>query len=80
MAVFDIAGGSGSINASSKALLAALPDGDRELYVATVEPARRSAIAVLDLTEAEALSVARALCLDEILFWDGRRARMLACR
>jgi hypothetical protein len=80
LAVFDITGGSGSVNANTKALLAVLPDGDRELYRAAVEPTRRNAIAVTDLTEAECLAAAAALGFDEILYWDGRRARVLVCR
>jgi hypothetical protein len=59
---------------------AALPAHAPDHYQATVEPDRQPAVAVPDLAEAEALAVGRALGLDEILFWDGRRAQILSCR
>ena len=43
-------------------------------------PGKQPAIAVIDLTEDAAMSLGRTLGLGEILFWDGRRGRMVACR
>lgn len=54
------------------------PPGLAGWYVATVEPGGRAGFAAADLAEDEALALARALGLEEILFWDGRRARLLA--
>ena len=53
-----------------------LPPGE---VLGRIEPGNRPAHAILDVTEAEALARGSALGLDEILFWDGRRAQILAC-
>jgi hypothetical protein len=57
---------------------ARLPDGMRAFH-ATILPGERPAIAVTDLTEAEAIGLGQTLGADEILYWDGRRGRMVAC-
>jgi hypothetical protein len=56
-----------------------LVERQADAFPATVEPGGQSALAVADLTEAETVAVGQALGLGEILFWDGRRARLLAC-
>jgi hypothetical protein len=65
---------------ASPRLRAALPDGPRDLFMATLEPGVRPALAVADLTEAEAAAAGAALGVGEVLFWDGRRARLVDCR
>jgi hypothetical protein len=65
---------------SANALLTALPSHAPDRYAATVEPNGQPGFAVPDLSEAEALAIGRALGLDEILLWDGRRAQILSCR
>jgi hypothetical protein len=52
---------------------------DAAISSATIEPGGHPGLAVPDLTEAEALTIGAALGLAEILFWDGRRASVLAC-
>jgi hypothetical protein len=66
--------------------LAIFPGDDRSglppgaaIFRATIEPGSRPGLAVPDLTESEARTVCAALGLSEILFWDGRRARIIAC-
>jgi hypothetical protein len=49
------------------------------VLAATVEPGAELGFAVLDLSEGEAATLGRSLGLAEILFWDGRRARLLSC-
>lgn len=49
------------------------------LLQASVEPGDHAAFAVLDVSEDEATDLGKALGLTEILFWDGRRARLLPC-
>jgi hypothetical protein len=49
------------------------------IFAATVEPGAEPGFAVLDLGEGEAATLGRALGLVEILYWDGRRALVLAC-
>jgi hypothetical protein len=66
--------------ASVDAPTTTLPGNAIDRCPATLEPGGRPGFAVLDLAEAEALAAGRALGLDEILFWDGRRAQILACR
>ena len=61
-------------------LHAALTEHGAECFSAVLEPGARSAVAVANLAEADALAIGRALGLGEILFWDGRRAQVLACR
>ena len=56
-----------------------LPERADARFAATVEPGAQPAFAVLDLGEDQAADLGRALGLREILFWDGRRARLLAC-
>ena len=46
---------------------------------ATVEPGAAPGFALLDLGETEAEAIGRTLGLAEILYWDGRRARLLPC-
>jgi hypothetical protein len=58
----------------------AVPRRGAARFPATVEPGGRPATAVADLSEAEAVDVARGLGLAEILFWDGRRAQVLPSR
>ncbi len=65
---------------AAPALASALPSHAADRFTATVEPDARPALAVADLAEAEALTAARALGLDEILYWDGRRAQIVTCR
>jgi hypothetical protein len=55
-------------------------EGDRDQFSATLEPGGLPARAVLDLTDVEAATLGRAAGLDQVLFWDGRRARLLDCR
>lgn len=62
------------------ALDAALPAHATDHFEGTLEPGSQPAIAIADLTEADTLAAGRALGLDEILFWDGRRAQVVACR
>ncbi len=57
-----------------------LPGNATDRCPATLEPGGQPGVAVPGLVEAEALSAGRALGLDEILFWDGRRAQILTCR
>jgi hypothetical protein len=71
LAVFPVAEGAG--RAASEAL------AGRPVLAATVGPGALSAFALFDLDEGEAASLGRALGLSEILFWDGRRARLLPC-
>ena len=84
-------GNSGPIRGRTLAIFPAPPDALAALsaallahaaapFDATVEPGTQSALAVADLAEADASTTGRALGLDEILFWDGRRAQVLACR
>ena len=47
--------------------------------VSTGETDEQPAIAVLGLTEAEAKSIGATIGLESVLFWDGRRANVLAC-
>ena len=61
------------------ALVSALPEHAADRFAATVEPDARPALAVADLTETAALAAAREVGLDEILYWDGRRAQIVAC-
>ena len=65
---------------SAPSLSAVLPAHASDRFTATLEPGTRPAVAVADLAEAAALTAGRALGLDEILYWDGRRAQVLACR
>ena len=62
------------------ALSAALPAQTTDTFKATLEPGARPALGVVDLAEADAVAAGRALGLDAILFWDGRRAQVLVCR
>lgn len=48
-------------------------------FAATVEPDGQAGFAIPDLDESGAVELGRALGLPEILFWDGRRAQLLAC-
>jgi hypothetical protein len=64
---------------AAPALSAALPSDASNRFTATLEPGSRPALAVADLAEADVRTAGRALGLDEILFWDGRRAHVLAC-
>jgi hypothetical protein len=64
---------------NAERLRSLLPDGQREIFPGTVEPGARTAMAVLDLGQDEALAIGCALGLTEILFWDGRRAQILPC-
>jgi hypothetical protein len=57
---------------------AQLPDDAQALH-ASILPGEQPAIAVIDLTEDVAMSLGRTLGLGEILFWDGRRGRMVGC-
>jgi hypothetical protein len=57
----------------------AVPPGDRPTYDARLEPRSQPAVAILDLTEAEARQSGAERGVTEVLFWDGRRARILAC-
>ena len=52
----------------------------QERLPALVLPGGGKAIAVLELSEEEAIGLGRALGQDEIFYWDGRRGRMVACR
>lgn len=49
------------------------------VFPATLEPEGQAGIAVLSLTESQALAVGRSLRLGAIFFWDGRRGSALAC-
>jgi hypothetical protein len=46
---------------------------------ATVEPGTQVGFAIVDLDEHDAAALGRTLGLAEILFWDGRRARLMPC-
>jgi hypothetical protein len=77
-------GNSGALRGRALAIFAgdpAPPRAERPGAVcpATVEPGSRPGFAVLDLREEEAVALGRSLGLGEILYWDGRRARVLAC-
>jgi hypothetical protein len=61
------------------AATARLPD-DAHAFRASILPGEQPAIAVTDLTEDTAIGLGQTLNADEILFWDGRRGRMVACR
>jgi len=65
---------------SPATLPASLPEGRHPGVPGRIEPGDQPAHALLGLTEAEAVAVAQTLGLDAILFWDGRRAQILACR
>ena len=83
-------GNSGPIRGRTLAVLAtpsaamelhvALTEHGAECFTAVLAPGARPAVAVANLAEADALAIGRALGLVEILFWDGRRAHVLACR
>jgi hypothetical protein len=51
----------------------------RPIYAGTIEPGGTPATTVLDLDQPEAVAIGRAAGLTEVLFWDGRRAQLLAC-
>ena len=79
-------GNSGPIRGRPLAVFAAevippstLPDAAAEAVrlPATIGPGGLPGIAVFDLTESEAGAAARALGVRELLYWDGRRARLL---
>jgi len=53
---------------------------DQEPYPALVLPGEAPAIALLDLNEADAVNLGRALGQHEIFYWDGRRGRKVGCR
>jgi len=53
---------------------------DQETYPALVLPGEMRAIALLDVDEADAVRLCRALRQDEIFYWDGRRGRLVGCR
>ena len=76
-------GNSGPIRGRTLAIFptldrSALPP-DAIVVSATLEPGGRPGLAVPDLSEADALAMSRALGLHQVLFWDGRRAHILAC-
>lgn len=58
-------------------LLAALPELGCDPLEATLDPGGIAALAMLGLTETEALAARAALGCKTLLFWDGRRARLL---
>ena len=77
-------GNSGPIRGRTLAIFSGQPPAEppgrsAARYSATVEPGARPAFAVADLGEREAVALGGALGLAEILFWDGRRARLLPC-
>ena len=77
-------GNSGPIRGRALAIFsgappAALLEQGGAIFSATVEPGRQPAFAVPDLGEPKARDLGRRLGLTEILFWDGRRARLLPC-
>jgi hypothetical protein len=63
--------------ATESALAAALPARHLEMHLATLAPGGDSALAVRDLTQAEATAVGQSLGLAGLLYWDGRRAHVL---
>jgi hypothetical protein len=76
-------GNSGPIRGRTLAIFpttdrAGLPP-DIVVLSATLEPGSQPGLAVPDLLESEARAMCAALGVTAILFWDGRRARILAC-
>jgi len=67
------------VDAPWDSIVVRLPDSTRA-FPASILPGEQPAIAVVDLTEADAIDLGQALGLDEMIFWDGRRGRMVACR
>ena len=48
-------------------------------FRATIEPGTQPGFAIVDLDEHDAAALGQTLGLAEILFWDGRRARLVPC-
>jgi hypothetical protein len=69
-----LAAGGSQIQAATR-----LPD-HAESFDATFLPGQTPGTAILDIAEADAVNLGRALALPEILYWDGRRGRMVGCR
>lgn len=77
-------GSSGPIRGRSLAIYSGQPPASLlarspRPFQATVEPGRQPGFAIVDLDERDAASLGQMLGLAEILFWDGRRARLLPC-
>lgn len=66
-------------DAESEAPLTIVPAA-ADRFAASILPGERSALALPDLSESDAVSLGQALGLDEIFFWDGRRGRLVPCR
>jgi hypothetical protein len=78
-------GSSGPIRGRSLAIFAGQPPASllaRSLrpIQAIVEPGTQPGFAIVDLEEREAAALGQTLGLAEILFWDGRRARLMHCQ
>jgi hypothetical protein len=65
------------LDAAPDVVLAQVPTTS-ERFEASILPGDRPALALADLSEADAISLGRALALDEIFYWDGRRGRLVA--
>ena len=63
-------------DAEREAIGARLPAG-AERFEASILPGERPAVAIADLSEADAIGLGRALALAEIFYWDGRRGRLV---
>ena len=77
-------GNSGPIRGRALAVVPGDPpptlDADLGTVVqATVEPGARPGFAILDLGEDAAAELGRMLGIPELLYGDGRRARLLSC-
>ena len=70
-------GNSGPIRGRTLAIYPGEPSHNQ--ITATIDPGGVAGFAIFDLDERAAAKLGRALGLAEILFWDGRRAALLAC-
>jgi hypothetical protein len=77
-------GSSGPIRGRSLAIFAGQPPApllarSPRPFRATIEPGTQPGFAIVDLDEHDAAALGQTLGLAEILFWDGRRARLVPC-
>lgn len=72
--------GSAPTGVAPEWLVAALGGCPAPVLAARAGPEERPALAVVGLDERAAVRLGRALGLDVVFYWDGRRARLVACR
>jgi hypothetical protein len=78
LAIFPTPEGYVESDTRMMAALSTIAERRHHGFLGRVEPGGVPAHAILDMTEAEAATVGAALGLSELLFWDGRRARIIA--